>query len=158
GDMKPGNSGGPVIDEKGNVVGVSVAIIAGTRINFAVPAEYVHDIINGRLLEVGMGQSYYHADKVTVPVNMEMMNPAGRITRWEAEGWMGDADPKSQPPPSGDTPPPQRPTDPPRQRSRLDSGFNGASGPMALPGNLESGKIYYWQPVLTYKDGKIVYP
>jgi S1-C subfamily serine protease len=157
GDMKPGNSGGPVIDEKGNVVGVSVAIIVGTRINFAVPAEYVHDIINGRLLEVGMGQSYYNADRVRVPVNMEMMNPAGRIDKVAVDVWIGDDD-KYQPPPTRDNPPPQRPGDTPRQRYRLDSAFNGARGEMTLPGNLERGKVYYWQPVLTYKDGKVVYP
>jgi predicted Zn finger-like uncharacterized protein len=158
GDMKPGNSGGPVIDEKGNVVGVSVAIIVGTRINFAVPAEYVHDIINGQLQAVGMGQSYYHIDKVDVPVSMDMMNPIGRIDRAELDLWVGNNDEKYQPPATRDTPPPQRPGDTPRQRFKLNRGFNGASGTMTLPGPLEPGRTYFWQPVLTYKDGKVVYP
>ena len=41
GNMQPGNSGGPVVDARGDVVGVAVSIILGTGINFAVPGEYV---------------------------------------------------------------------------------------------------------------------
>src|SRR5262249_47864126 len=40
GDMQPGNSGGPVVDGWGDVVGVSVSIIRNTRLNFAVPGDY----------------------------------------------------------------------------------------------------------------------
>ena len=39
GGMHPGNSGGPVVDKAGRVIGVSVAVIRGTVINFAIPAE-----------------------------------------------------------------------------------------------------------------------
>jgi S1-C subfamily serine protease len=42
GGMNPGNSGGPVVDVKGNVVGVAVAGIQGTDINFAIPGDVVH--------------------------------------------------------------------------------------------------------------------
>jgi S1-C subfamily serine protease len=39
GGMNPGNSGGPVTNKGGQVVGVSVAKILGTDIDFAIPAE-----------------------------------------------------------------------------------------------------------------------
>lgn len=39
GGMHPGNSGGPVTNKAGDVVGVSVAGIRGTQINFAIPGE-----------------------------------------------------------------------------------------------------------------------
>ena len=45
GGMNPGNSGGPVVDLKGNVVGVAVAGIQGTDINFAIPGEVVHEFL-----------------------------------------------------------------------------------------------------------------
>jgi len=37
GGMNPGNSGGPVVDTRGVVVGVAVSILRGTQLNFAVP-------------------------------------------------------------------------------------------------------------------------
>lgn len=45
GGMNPGNSGGPVVDAKGNVIGVAVAGIKNTNINFAIPADAVYDLI-----------------------------------------------------------------------------------------------------------------
>lgn len=45
GGMNPGNSGGPVVDAKGSVIGVAVAGIKNTNINFAIPADAVYDLI-----------------------------------------------------------------------------------------------------------------
>src|SRR5262249_43808862 len=49
GGMEPGNSGGPVVDARGVVIGVSVSIIKGTQINFAVPGEKVQAMLRGRI-------------------------------------------------------------------------------------------------------------
>ena len=49
GGMSPGNSGGPVADRTGQVVGVSVAGIQGTNINFAIPAELVDRFVREQL-------------------------------------------------------------------------------------------------------------
>ena len=40
--MNPGNSGGPVVNTAGNVIGVSVAGIKGTGIGLSVVIEFVH--------------------------------------------------------------------------------------------------------------------
>src|SRR5262249_20087611 len=45
GGMNPGNSGGPVTDARGVVVGVSVAGITGTQINFAVPGDFIRPLV-----------------------------------------------------------------------------------------------------------------
>ncbi len=45
GGMHPGNSGGPVTDTRGVVIGVSVAGIEGTQINFAVPGDFVRPLV-----------------------------------------------------------------------------------------------------------------
>lgn len=45
GGMHPGNSGGPVTDANGRVVGVAVAGIVGTQLNFAIPSETVRTFI-----------------------------------------------------------------------------------------------------------------
>ena len=46
GGMNPGSSGGPVVDLRGNVVGVAVAGIEATDINFAIPGEVVQEFIS----------------------------------------------------------------------------------------------------------------
>ncbi len=46
--VNPGNSGGPIVDERGRVVGVASALLSGTRISevgFGVPAEQVHKLL-----------------------------------------------------------------------------------------------------------------
>jgi len=45
GGMHPGNDGGPVTDARGVVVGVCVAGIKGTNINFAVPADFIRPVV-----------------------------------------------------------------------------------------------------------------
>lgn len=50
GGMNPGNSGGPVANAKGEVVGVSVAKLRGTdTIAFAIPAELAERFVNEQL-------------------------------------------------------------------------------------------------------------
>ncbi|HJZ94843.1 MAG TPA: serine protease [Gemmataceae bacterium] len=45
GGMTFGNSGGPVVDVKGNVVGVAVAGVKDTNINLAIPGELVQEFL-----------------------------------------------------------------------------------------------------------------
>jgi serine protease Do len=43
--LRPGNSGGPVIDARGNVVGLST-IMAGSEVGLAVPSHVVEGVVN----------------------------------------------------------------------------------------------------------------
>ncbi len=61
GALNPGNSGGPVIDGAGNLVGIAVQTIQGTHIGMAIPASEV-----ANLLEGGLGKATI---KVTGGVN-----------------------------------------------------------------------------------------
>ena len=46
GDLNPGNSGGPVVDAKGRLVGVAVAKVTGTRIGLAIPPSELTKMLN----------------------------------------------------------------------------------------------------------------
>ncbi len=51
GDMTPGNSGGPVVDGEGRLVGVTAATLRSRRIGFAIPAQTLTGGLKGRLLD-----------------------------------------------------------------------------------------------------------
>lgn len=47
--ISPGSSGGPVIDEKGEVIGVSTFYVGGGQnLNFAMPAAYIHRLLRSK--------------------------------------------------------------------------------------------------------------
>ncbi len=50
GDLNPGNSGGPVVDAQGRLIGVSAASIKGTQIGMAIPAAELTQLLAGRAL------------------------------------------------------------------------------------------------------------
>src|SRR5205823_13615096 len=49
GDLNPGNSGGPVVDAQGRLVGVSVAKIKNTQIGLAIPSADLVSMLKGRI-------------------------------------------------------------------------------------------------------------
>lgn len=96
--MNPGNSGGPLVDNSGVVVGVAVAGIPGYPINFAIPGDRVDNILNGRISDLIVQQPYYtEGNKIAVPVVMEMIDPRNLIKEVGLEVWTGNkaADAKS---------------------------------------------------------------
>ena len=56
GGMTNGNSGGPVTNIKGDVIGVSVAGIKGTQINFAIPSDRTSDFVRRQIASSGSFQ------------------------------------------------------------------------------------------------------
>ncbi|HEV3343720.1 MAG TPA: trypsin-like peptidase domain-containing protein [Pirellulales bacterium] len=49
GALNPGNSGGPVIDRQGNLVGIAVQTVQGTNIGLAIPAGDLVSVFQGTL-------------------------------------------------------------------------------------------------------------
>jgi hypothetical protein len=147
GGMHPGNSGGPLVNAQGEVVGVAVAGITATQINFAIPGDFVHAILNGRLVEMHLGQPFREARELKVPVKMDLLDPLEKIRKVSLDVWTGAPGPARDP---AKARPPVLVGDSPHLTVDLRNKEGSAQGEVALP-PLGAGKVYWVQP--SYVNG-----
>jgi S1-C subfamily serine protease len=150
GGMNPGNSGGPVVDPEGRVVGVAVSGIRQTQINFAVPGDYVHVILNGRVTGLEVGYPYRDGDAVKAPVTARLLDPLDRVKQVSLQVWTGDP---GQPRPASTTEPKPQPGDSPVTSVALDYAKGVAKGEVTLP-PLPAGKVHWVRPVYVNGAGE----
>lgn len=83
--ISPGSSGGPVLNSRGVVIGVATATLkGGQNLNFAVPATYISDVLNGRIPN--------EATRSETRSGAPERNNAGLILSHYSRGW---CDPES---------------------------------------------------------------
>jgi S1-C subfamily serine protease len=78
GALNPGNSGGPVVDVKGRLVGVAVATIKGTGIGFAIPPATLHKLLAGRIAEVHLAHRTEQG-RVVLEITVSLVDPFRKI-------------------------------------------------------------------------------
>ncbi|MBI2805716.1 MAG: trypsin-like peptidase domain-containing protein [Planctomycetes bacterium] len=145
GGMHPGNSGGPVVNAAGKLVGVSVAGIKGTQINFAIPAEKVRLVMEGRLADSKLGEAYTQGAEARMPVRYTCLDPLNRIREMKVEVWAGQ--PGTTRPYSLQKPA-TMPGDGPRQTHKVN--YQNGVGLLDVPlPALGPGQVYWFQPVIT---------
>jgi S1-C subfamily serine protease len=79
GDLNPGNSGGPVVDPKGRLIGVAVAKVKGTRIGMVIPAASLTKMLHGRVGGVGFTTLKVEEGAAYVRVQAHLIDPLGKI-------------------------------------------------------------------------------
>jgi S1-C subfamily serine protease len=104
GGVVHGNSGGPVCDLDGNVIGVAVRVDIDhrgqmTNIAYAVPAEYVDGLLAGRAAETTFGQGYVKGDRVAFPISVRCADALNRLKSVGVGVWIGE---KGRSRPAGD--------------------------------------------------------
>jgi S1-C subfamily serine protease len=150
GGMHPGNSGGPVVNAEGSVVGVAVSVIVGTQLHFAIPGETVQRFLNGRIDTIVAGLGYKVGDQIKMPFKLHVVDPLGRIKQVKMETWIGEAGQRRRP--AGTVEPKPLPTDsdlqsvsvPYDRQSYLDV-------ELALPPLDDAKKVYWVRP--SYVNG-----
>jgi S1-C subfamily serine protease/Tfp pilus assembly protein PilF len=149
GGMHPGNSGGPVVDSRGAVVGVAVAVLRNSQIHFAVPGECVQALLRGRLAEAHLAEPFRDGDQVKLPVRLDFQDPLGRLHKVRLDVWAGDATPARPPSPSRPEP---LPGDGPRKAVAVGYEDGGVQVDLPVPA-LAGDQVLWIQPALADKAG-----
>jgi hypothetical protein len=142
--MHPGNSGGPVVDKDGNLVGIAVAAYSGTQLHLAIPTEMLNSVLNGRIMNIVYGVPYRDNDKLKVPFRFEKADPLGIMKSIALETWVG-APGKNRDATS--TKPEPLPGDSPVTVLEVKPNEKGIySGELTLDGNKDPKLVYWSRP------------
>ena len=150
GSMNPGNSGGPIVDSRGVVIGVSVSIIRGAAINFAVPSEKIHGMMHGRVLDLTMRQRYRDQQAVKLPVKVAFLDPLEHIREVKLNYWTGQT---GVPRPASPKPPAPQAGDGPVQSVAMQYKEGIAQQDLIMP-ELPAGRVVWLQTEFVEQDGK----
>jgi S1-C subfamily serine protease len=143
GNAQPGNSGGPVVDARGDVVGVLASGVVGTGLNFCVPGEQVRALVSGRAGSLSLGQPYVENGTTRVPVSLTKLDPLGRMRELAVDVWTGTRGANR---PASLKEPQSMPGDSTHSKAVLSlRGPSPSTGEVTLP-NLPSGTVYWIQP------------
>lgn len=96
GTMNPGNSGGPIVDGDGRLVGIAVAIVnpaIGTGIGFAVPVNDLIALLEGKMLTTLFIPNGLEAGRAKFIAFAPMMDPLDRIETIFVRRWVGEGKP-----------------------------------------------------------------
>ena len=79
-EVNPGNSGGPVVDEKGRLVGVTVSRMAASgKTGFAVPLEPLLEMLHGKVSTVAFETLWVVKDHAEVNVLAALIDPLSKL-------------------------------------------------------------------------------
>jgi hypothetical protein len=154
GGASPGSSGGPVLNQAGEVIGVVVSWTPGTTMVQAVPGEVVARLLYGRYLGTRVEQSYSEGDKIMLPVRISIADPLKRTKAIRLEYW-SNASGEGKPRKASDAEPEPVQGDGPIESVDLTP---DASGPtkavLSLPPLADDKATYWIRAVITDGRGK----
>ncbi len=80
GSLQPGNSGGPIVDERGRLIGVAVAKVEGVdTIGLAIPADELRELLAGRVGPIKLDVRNSKTPQPELRVKAQVVNPDGPV-------------------------------------------------------------------------------
>ncbi|HOX07346.1 MAG TPA: trypsin-like peptidase domain-containing protein [Planctomycetota bacterium] len=79
GDVNPGNSGGPIVDGNGALIGVSVAKVTGTNIGIAIPPRELEEMLLGRVAGITLTQISSEKGAAKFKATARLIDPMGQM-------------------------------------------------------------------------------
>jgi len=79
GTLNPGNSGGPVVDTKGKLVGISVAAIQGANIGIAIAVPQLLSMLNGQAQATNLAVKSAKEGMAELEVEVPLLDPLGKV-------------------------------------------------------------------------------
>lgn len=154
-DANPGNSGGPVVDGRGRLVGVLKGGKPGTKINFAIPSNEVTRMVTGRVSDLEFRVNRVVRDTIEVDVRGSLVDPMGHVKSASLRVVRAD-DLKSKPKVGADG---KWAALEGSEKTELKITGKSVSGRIDLPlRNRDRGEIdILFQPACTDKDGRTHY-
>ena len=78
-DANPGNSGGPVVDGRGRLVGVLKGGRPGTKLNVAIPYAEVTRVLSGRVDDLAFRANPGGKEAISLDIRGNLIDPMGRV-------------------------------------------------------------------------------
>jgi hypothetical protein len=76
GGLNPGNSGGPVVTEKGQLVGIAVARVKDSNIGLVIPSQALHQ---GRVVHIHFNILQRDKEAIKIQLEMRLFDPLSRL-------------------------------------------------------------------------------
>lgn len=80
-NVNPGNSGGPVLNSQGEVIGVVQAKVGGTQLGFAAPAHAIVNDLMGEVLSYDLALTGVNGQQHQYHFTGKLIDPFNRITK-----------------------------------------------------------------------------